>query len=402
MRWLMSVLLSGLTLGLLIFVGNVWGFSLPQLPTPPTPPSVPTPPRPPQLLVKFAKDANKSAILGQVGASVVAEIPQLNVSVVSVKDQTAALGKLRIQKIDYAEIDAVATKTLSDPLYASQWGLPKISWNKLDASSSAYQQATSSAFPKIAVIDTGVDYNHPDLTGKVDTLNDWDFVNNDNDAMDDESHGTHVAGIAAASTLNDQGISAVSINSSTILPMKVLDQYGSGYYSWIAQGIIRAADQGARVINLSLGGRYNSTTLLNAVNYAFNKGSVVVAAAGNNDSTRAFYPAYYSNSIAVWASTRSDTRASFSNYGSWVDVGAPGVAILGPVPGGNYESWNGTSMATPHVSGLAGLLLSQHPGWSASQVRGKIESTADPVPDRNYSRGRLGKGRINVYRALTQ
>lgn len=392
--------IAGLVLaGLVFVVGTVAAQTPPQPPTAPSPPSAPQAPRPPQLLVKFAPDANKQAILGLVEASVVTEIPQLNVSVLSVKDQASALKKLRTQKIDYAEVDAVATKTLTaDPLYPNQWGLPKISWDKLEASSSAYNIATPSA--RIAIVDTGVDYNHPDLAGKVDTANDWDFVNNDNDAFDDESHGTHVAGIAASSTLNGVGISAVSINSATILPMKVLDQNGSGFYSWIAQGVIRAADQGARVINLSLGGTFKSTTLQNAVNYAWNKGSVVVAAAGNNGSTKAFYPAYYTNSMAVWASTQTDFKASFSNYGSWVDVGAPGVSILSSVPGGNYESWNGTSMATPHVSGLAGLLFSQHPEWSNSQVRGKIESTADPVPDRNYSRGRLGKGRINVYKAL--
>lgn len=410
-RGLLTFFLFTLTL---IFTGSVLATAPPTPPDPPNPPAAPTPPPPPsappapqapRLLVKFQKDADKQAISRRNEAQIVSEIPKLDVSILSVKDQTESLKRLKAEKIEYAEIDAVASKvSTNDSLYPSQWGLPKISWDLIDASSSSFNTPSV----KIAIIDTGVDYNHPDLLGKVDTLEDFDFVNNDSDAMDDDSHGTHVAGIAAASTNNNQGIASVSINSNTILPVKVLDSQGSGFYSWIASGVIYAADHGARVINLSLGGTFNSTTLQDAINYAWDKGVVVVAAAGNNSSTSRFYPAYYTNSLAVWASTQTDFRASFSNYGSWVDIGAPGVSIISSVPfsldtDGNpdgYSTWNGTSMATPHVAGLAGLLFSQNPTWSNQQIRSKIESTADPVPDRNYRRGRLGKGRVNVYKAL--
>ncbi|OGE71996.1 hypothetical protein A2617_04975 [Candidatus Daviesbacteria bacterium RIFOXYD1_FULL_41_10] len=307
------------------------------------------------------------------------------------------------------EVDAVATTLTNDTLYSNQWALPKISWDKLDTGAGVYNPTEAST--RIAVVDTGVDYNHPDLTGKVDTGQDWDFVNNDDDALDDNLHGTHVAGIAAASTNNSTGVAGVSINTSTILPVKVLNQAGSGYYSWVAAGIIYAADHGAKVINLSLGGNVKSTTLENAVNYAWGKGAVVVAAAGNSNNSSKTYPGAYSNAMAVWASDQNDNKASFSSYGGWVDIGAPGVSILSTIPlgkdtkDGNQDGYylaSGTSMATPGVAGLAGLLFSQHPDWSAQTVRSKIESTADPVSSRLFKRGNLGKGRINVFKALTQ
>lgn len=364
---------------------------------------------PKRVLVKFISKPDKEAIITRHKLKVVSEIPALEVTVLEMKDTVEAIRNLAKEKIDYIEVDGVATILSNDSLYPNQWALPKISWDKLDASSSAYNPATPSS--RIAVVDTGVDYNHPDLSGKVDTGQDWDFVNNDADAMDDNLHGTHVAGIAAANTNNSLGVAGVSINTNTILPVKVLNQNGSGYYSWVAAGIIYAVDHGVRVINLSLGGSSRSTTLENAVNYAWGKGAVVVAAAGNSNNSSKTYPAAYPNAMAVWASDQNDNKASFSSYGSWVDIGAPGVSILSTIPlardtkDGNADGYylgSGTSMATPHVAGLAGLLSFKNPTWTNQQIRDKIESTADPVGGRLFTRGNLGKGRINVFRALTQ
>lgn len=376
-----------------------------QRPQFPTRPNLPTN----RLLVKFSSNVNSEEVARRLNLRITNRIEKLDVTVLEGQDNiTDLMAKIRTEKIEYVEIDGVAEKSdTNDTLYSSQWALPKISWNKLDASSSAYNLASPSA--KIAIIDTGVDYNHPDLVGKVDTGNDYDFVNNDNDAMDDQSHGTHVAGISAANTNNSSGMAGVSINTNNILPMKVLDSQGYGYYSWVSSGIIRAADSGAKVINLSLGGNSNSKTLENAVNYAWNKGAVVIAAAGNSGSPLKLYPAAYNNAIAVWASTQNDTKASFSNYGNWVDIGAPGVSILSTVPlnldsDGNkdgYSSWGGTSMATPHVSGVAGLLVNKNPTWTATQIRSKLESSADKLTSlRDYNRGNLGKGRLNAQKAL--
>lgn len=363
-----------------------------------------------RMLVKFASGVDKKAVAERRQAKIISEIPQIGVTVLDVEgSEDEATKKLSQEKIEYIEPDSVATTLSTDFLYGSQWALPKILWDKLAITLDAFNPPVPSV--EIAIVDTGVDYNHPDLTGKVDTANDWDFVNNDNDAMDDNLHGTHVAGIAAANTNNGVGIAGVSINTAKILPVKVLNQNGSGYYSWVAAGIIYAADHGAKVINLSLGGSSGSSTLEDAVNHAWNKGAVVVAAAGNSNNPSKTYPGAYQNAMAVWASDQNDNKASFSSYGSWVDIGAPGVNILSTIPWSKdtkdglqdgYYLGSGTSMATPHVSGLAGFLFSQHTDWSATAVRTKIESTADPVGGRLFTRGNLGKGRINVFKALTQ
>lgn len=385
-------------------ITNASALSL-DIPQPPKSPDASDAPK--RILVKFSSKPDKAAIIAKLGAREISEIPGIDTFVLEVKNAAEAIRNLRNERIDYVEIDAVATALSNDSLYPNQWALPKISWDKLDATSSAFNPATPSA--EIAVVDTGVDYTHPDLAGKVDTGEDWDFVNNDNDAMDDNLHGTHVAGIAAADTNNSTGIGGVSINTAKILPVKVLDQNGSGYYSWIASGIIYAADHGAKVINLSLGGNIKSTTLENAVNYAWNKGTVVVAAAGNSNNSSKTYPGAYTNAMAVWASNQNDGKASFSSYGTWVDIGAPGVSILSTIPFSKdtkdglqdgYYLGSGTSMATPHVAGLAGLLYSQHPDWSAYKIRNRIQTTADPGWDRWFLRGYLGSGRINVSRAL--
>lgn len=363
-----------------------------------------------RVIVKFSDFANRQELINKHKARIVSEIPKLKATVIESDELGSTLiERLRRENgnIEYIELDAVATALTNDSLYSNQWALPKISWDKLDATASAFNISSPSAV--IAIIDTGVDYNHPDLANVVDTTKDWDFANNDPDAMDDNLHGTHVAGIAAASTSNGIGVAGISVNTAKILPVKVLNQDGAGYYSWIANGIIYAADQGAKVINLSLGGNVKSTTLENAINYAWGKGVVIAAAAGNSGNTSRTYPAYYTNSIAVWASDQNDNKAPFSSYGSWVDVGAPGVNILSTVPESKdpdstkdgYYYANGTSMATPHVAGLAGLLFSQHPDWTNQQVRNKIQSSADPVSGWLFNRGYLGKGRINVFKALT-
>ncbi len=294
--------------------------------------------------------------------------------------------------VEYIEEDYVgkALDIPNDPDYSKQWGLQKIQaqfgWDITHGNSNV----------EIAVVDTGVNYQHPDLSSKISksvncTLNSCpDYF-----TLDPDGHGTHVAGIASAITNNSAGVSG-TLWDGKILSVKVLDDNGSGYYSWIANGIVWAADNGADVINLSLGGSFSSFTLENAINYAWNKGVVMVAAAGNNGSTSRIYPAYYSNVIAVAATDVSDKKAIFSSYGSWVDVASPGVSIYSTFKDG-YGYLTGTSMAAPYVSGLAGLVKARSPGWSNVQVRQKIESSADQI---SGTGSYWSKGRINVCRAL--
>ncbi len=276
-----------------------------------------------------------------------------------------------------------------DPAYHSLQYAPQ----KVGAEE-AWDVTLSDPSVKIAVIDTGVDYNHPDLDGKV--LQGYDFVDDDNDAIDENEHGTHVAGIAAANTDNGEGITGMAPKAS-ILPVRVLDADGSGTLDDVAQGIRYAADQGAQVINLSLGGKIGSKTLEAAVNYAWEQGSVVVAAAGNESTPLPSYPAYYENAIAVAATDENDAIAYFSNYGLWVDIAAPGVDIHSTIPNGGYASYSGTSMASPLVAGVAGLLAAQ--GKSAEQIRTALEETADEVTGTCIL---FQNGRLNAANAVKQ
>ena len=295
--------------------------------------------------------------------------------------------------VEYAEPNdrVYALVTPNDPSFGSQWGLPKTkAQNGWDIERGLTNEV------KIAIVDTGVDLDHPDLSAKM--LPGYDFVNNDSNPDDDDGHGSHVAGVAAASTNNGVGVAGMSWGAK-IMPVKVLNQYGSGTYQQVSNGITYAADRGARVINLSLGGYGYSQTLKNATDYAHAKGVVVVAAAGNASSRSILYPAGNPHVVGVAATDSSDRRASFSNYNSSVDISAPGVSILSTYNGARYAYMNGTSMSAPFVSGLAGLVLSQNPSFSADQ-------TANTMYQQSHDLGSPGRddyfgyGRINAQTTL--
>jgi type VII secretion-associated serine protease mycosin len=249
----------------------------------------------------------------------------------------------------------------------------------------AWDVTTGSAAVTLAVVDSGVDPSHPDLAGRV--LPGKDFVNNDSDAADDNGHGTAVAGVAAAATNNGLGIAGVTWTTK-VLPVKVLDSSGAGSDSAIASGITWAADNGASIINLSLGAGYDGAVLRSAVQYALAKGVVVVAAAGNNADAGPVYPAAYPGVLAVSATDESGTFASFSNIGSYVGVAAPGVNVMAPVSTAasvipitrdRYTPMSGTSFSAALVSGVASLVKAQHPDWSPAQIVDRVETTARDV-----------------------
>jgi thermitase len=328
------------------------------------------------------------ALHRRVGGRVVQAISQIGVLVVEVPANTVQ-GAVGVYASDpateFAEPDGVAQALLvpDDPHFVSQWGPQKVE------APAAWDTTTGSNTIRIAVLDTGIRSTHPDLSGRLVAAQ--NFTTSPT-ADDNNGHGTHVAGIAAAVTNNAAGVAGMDWNAG-LMNGKVLGDDGAGYYSWVAQGIVWAADNGATVINLSLGGRTGSSTLQAAVDYAWSRGVVLACAAGNSGSRSATYPAYYSNCIAVGATTKSDTRASFSNYGSWVDVGAPGLDILSTVPPDGYASYSGTSMATPHVAGLAALVWTRQASNSA--VRTCIEKFTDPV-----QRNPFAHGRINAKKAV--
>ena len=246
----------------------------------------------------------------------------------------------------------------------------------------------------VAVIDTGIDYSHPDLAGKF--IGGWDFVNNDGDPMDDHGHGTHVAGTIAALINNptgdpaaEEGVAGVAPNA-LILSYKVCTPDGHCNDFAIAQAIDRAVTDGAKVINMSLGGTEFSQAMFDAVQDAWAAGLVIVAGAGNDGVTTPFYPAAFPNVIAVGAFDEDHRRPSFSNYGNWVDISAPGNVIMSTVPMSQCAAtttpgdigcytWNtGTSMATPHVSGAAALVWSRADVVSNQQVVDILLNSSDP------------------------
>jgi thermitase len=333
----------------------------------------------------------------QAGGRVQDTIPAIGAQVVTIPAGTVGQSIRRYTAhpwVTYAEPNYIAEVVAepNDPYFSAQWGLHKVE------ASAAWDTTTGSAGVSIAILDTGVDQNHPDLSDKI--AKNVNFT--DSTTVDDvHGHGTHVAGIAAASTNNAIGVAGLGYDS-TIMNVKVLGDSGSGYYSWVVSGITWAADNGAQVINMSLGGTASSRALEDAINYAWSKGVIVVAAAGNGGTSSPFYPAYYANCIAVAATDRYDARASWSNYGDWVDVAAPGVSIYATLKGSSYGYKSGTSMASPHVAGLAALVFtavtdSNGNGHLNDEVRSSIESTCDDIGVSG-----IGSGRINAARAVAR
>ncbi|MCL4860957.1 MAG: S8 family peptidase [Caldilineaceae bacterium] len=247
----------------------------------------------------------------------------------------------------------------------------------------------------IAVIDTGISHDHPEFAGRI--LPGYDFVNGDDGPEDDHGHGTHVAGIVAAAVNNNEGVVGVC-GFCKILPVKVLTDQKEGSAQGIAEGLRYAADHGAQVAVLSLGKNIGSRLVIDAIEYARERNVFIVAAAGNENSAVPFYPAAYPGVFAVSATTRTDQRYSHSNYGSYIDVAAPGDDIFSTYPDlnnqfGGYLSMSGTSMAAPFVAGLAGLLLAQNPERTPDDLAHLITSTAIdlglPGRDPIYGYGRI-------------
>jgi subtilisin family serine protease len=249
----------------------------------------------------------------------------------------------------------------------------------------------------VAVVDTGVT-PVADLSTQV--LPGRNFVTGNAEARDDSliGHGTLVAGVAAATTNNDIGIAGAAWNAS-VLPVKVLDARGFGTDSQVAAGMIWAADHGADVINLSLGGPASNVVLCDAVSYAQSRGSLVVASAGNFADGRLNYPAACPGVVAVSATDAQGDFASFSSYGPDISLAAPGLTVTSTRNDNRYGTESGTSFSAPMVSGVAALVIAQHPDWSASQVAQQLEETAQDRGPRGVD-PYYGHGLLDAYAAL--
>lgn len=344
---------------------------------------------PGQLVVRFrpgTSSAEMEAAASRAGGRLTRHIPELDLHVVKVPPaRTAkALASLRSEpSVESVERDVLvqALDTVpDDPLWSTQWG------SRLVGAPRAWDATRGADAIVIAILDTGVDAAHQDLGGA--TVPGRDFVNGDLDPTDDQGHGTAVAGVIAARTNNLVGAAGVCWTCS-MMPVKVLDSTGSGATSTIATGIVWAIDHGARVLNMSFGSPGKSSTMQSAISYASKKGAVLAAAAGNSGVDTPFYPAAYSNVIGVSATNEADARYSWSNYGDWVQVAAPGCNTA-PNLGGGYVEFCGTSSATPIVAGIAGLALSLNPAATESDVEQAIAQSATPVP------GAARYGRVNA------
>jgi len=253
----------------------------------------------------------------------------------------------------------------------------------------------------VAVTDDAIQVNHPDLVNKI--VPGRDVVDNDNDPSpcggNDGFHGSHVSGTVGAETNNNLGVASIGYNIS-VMPIKI-GNCSTGALTGGYDGVIWAADNGADAINMSWGGGGVSTYGQNVCNYAWNAGVILIAAAGNDNSSQQFYPAAYDNVVSVAATTTGDAKSSFSQYGTWIDVSAPGSQILSTDAGTAYQFSQGTSMASPMVAGLVGLMISHAPSATPQDIVDCLLSSADNIESANPSyQGQLGSGRINAEEAL--
>lgn len=271
-----------------------------------------------------------------------------------------------------------------------QWNLPITETNR------GWKLSKGSNDVIVGVVDTGVDLSHPDLKGRL--LKGYNVIAPDEEPIDDVGHGTHVAGIISANVNNGEGIAGMMWGGK-ILPVKALDKSGSGTTYSVAQGIIWAADNGAKVINLSLGNYADAQFLHEAIKYAYDKDVVLVAATGNDNTERPGYPAAYPEVLSVSATDYNLNKASFSNYGDYVDVVAPGESIASTYPDNQYAALSGTSMASPHVAALAALIRSVNPELRNTEVMDIIRNNVIDLGDPGYD-NLYGNGQIDVYAAL--
>jgi hypothetical protein len=307
-----------------------------------------------EVLIQFTPESSpneRNEFIRQIGGTTRREIDALDTFIVTLRPNASLTDIPQSPIVVRIEVDEVAEASQeptapNDSRFAEQWALPVVGLPE------AWAALPSGRTVIVAVIDSGVCLNHPDLQGRI--VAGYDFVDNDNDPSDVFGHGCGVAGVIAANSNNGIGIAGVAPNAQ-IMPLRVLDAQGLGNYSNIASAIIYAADNGANIINLSLAGSNNSSILEQAVAYAIARGVVVIAAAGNFNSPNTFYPAAYPSVIAVGSVDVNLQRSSFSNYGTFVDIYAPGRDILTTSLNGDYAFNSGTSFAAPIVAGITAM-----------------------------------------------
>lgn len=372
------------------------------------------------VIVKYREtvtSAQRAALFERTGATRTLEsVPGVGAKVLRVAGDPAVVArKLNASPlVSYAEPNFILrTQAVpNDPLFPDLYGLHNTgqTGGAADADIDApegWDAAGIGAFPasggvKIGIVDTGIDQTHPELSGK--TVNCADSTGGlliEGTCLDDNMHGTHVAGTIAAKANNGAGVAGVAFNSSLAICRALKTAAGTGLTSDVAACINWAHSRGAKVISMSLGGG-PSTTLQTAVANAWRggaaNGSVLIAAAGNDGDSTVNYPAGYAEVVSVAATDSRDARASFSNANADVEVAAPGVDVLSTIPGGLYMELSGTSMAAPHVSGVAGVLWQLFPGDTAAGIRSRLTAAVDDLGPAGRDQS-FGFGRVNLCKA---
>lgn len=320
-------------------------------------------------------------------------IRQLNTHVVELSagaDEAAAMRELRKnRKLKYVELDmAVApAATVSDPAYGNSWALPKIQ------APAAWDSANGSGVT-IAILDTGIDSAHPDLAPNL--VPGWNVYDNNSNTADVNGHGTWVAGVAAMAANNAKGSAGVAWGAK-IMPVRIADANAYAYWSTVAQGIYWAADHGAKVVNVSYNGVSGSATVQSAAQYLRSKGGVVVVAAGNSGGLESI--AANDALLSVAATDQNDARASFSSYGAYVDLAAPGVSVYTTTVGGGYSNASGTSFASPVVAAAAALMLSANGKLAPADVDRILKTTSLDLGAAGHDQY-YGSGRVNAAAAV--
>ncbi len=381
-----------------------------------------------EIIIKLKPDINEERLASlnhSLGAKIIKRIDEIGLLLlksderISPADMIAAVAKAGL--VDFAELNGLrkAARIPNDPKFFEQWNL------NLIGAPAVWDMASGSKEVVVAVLDTGIDHNHSDLSaniyrntgeipsngldddknGYIDDYLGWNFVHGNNDVRDDDSssHGTRVAGIVAAVTDNATGIASLS-KKATIMPLKTLNKDGYGDDFAVAKAITYAADNGACVINISFGGDSYSEAIAKAVEYARRKDCLLVAVAGNGSSSNVLFPATNPYVVAVSATDSHDNFALYSNYGEAIDLAAPGGSSSNPIIStakfNAYSYGAGTSLAAPHVSALAALIRAAYPNLKANDVERLMERTALDKGEVGWDRY-FGFGRIDAARAMS-
>jgi subtilisin family serine protease len=353
---------------------------------------------PGELIVGVNGQSNETLqkLLDSWHAKIVGELPEIQAYLVSLEEPSVSATLSRAEAyagFGYVEPNYYvhAALTPNDPFWTSQWAPQKA---RADL---AWEIELGKRFVVVAVIDTGIDYHHEDLAANY-LPSGYDWVNHDNSPLDDNGHGTHVAGIIGAVTNNGVGVAGLA--QVSIMAEKVLGNTGSGTIFDVAEGVIDATNKGARITNNSYGTYLYSDTMRAAFQYASKHGVLNVAAAGNDNTNEPFYPAAFTGFVVSVAGTdENDARYTSSNYGDWIELSAPAVNIISTLPGNSYGSLTGTSMASAFVAGVAALVWSHFQVLSEDQVRQRLQETAVDLG----AAGRdpfFGYGRVDAFSAL--